>query len=94
MKKLIPLLLVIVVLIVMALSNPTKDEYGAWYAEYLSTTARNDFEKGLISLFGNYFIKAETTTKSYVFFSIFTTSYDKQVHTTVGVFDNFILISK
>lgn len=88
--KVISFVLILFVLVIMAITNPTKADYVSWIKEQATRQTDNSISAGLISLFGGTLIDSETTTKNFIFFTIFTTNAENKNAVTVGLFHNFI----
>ncbi|MBC6972775.1 hypothetical protein H9I32_10345 [Bacillus sp. Xin] len=90
MKKKVAL---IVLLIIAAITNPSKESFVSWITEKLKEQT-NGFAGFGIDLIGNKLISSATTTSNYVFFSVFDTYLSKTENIKVlGVFGNFIPLS-
>lgn len=91
MKKLIFLALIIIVLV---LTNPAKDEYNSWLYEEIMSNSSNMIEKGINSLiFNEKVINSVTTSDDYIIFSIYRTEFNNDYIKFIGIFNNFIPIS-
>jgi hypothetical protein len=93
-KNLIGILFVVLIIILMAVTNPSKNAYDEWAKSQLSSTTDNSLAKGVIELIGAPIIDQATTKSNYILFSLFQTSYQGNTIKTIGLFNNFILISK
>ncbi|WP_088041815.1 DUF4359 domain-containing protein [Bacillus sp. EAC] len=94
MKKLIVAVIIAVVLIISAQTNPTKGEFVVWAKEKLKKESKNKYIDFGLDLLGDKLISSATTTHNYKFFSLYEVRVlNKQVK-VIGVFDHFIPISK
>lgn len=86
------LIFIVILLVVMALTNPSKQEYISWVKEQAIVQSGSDnLEKDFISFFGSPFIDSATTTKRYIFFSIYETKFDANTHIeVVGALNLFL----
>ncbi len=89
MKK---LAIALLVLILLAVTNPSKEEYTAWLQEKIEAKTENSIMKGVVSLFGESIIENATTTQNFIIFSIYNVSLDGKKIKILGVFKNFIPI--
>jgi hypothetical protein len=87
------IIVVLLLSILMAVTNPTKEEYVAWAQEQAMKQSEGIVEKGLISWFGEAHVRNSTTANNYVVFTLFHTEIDeKNTLTSIGIFKNFIPI--
>lgn len=86
------MILVVALLVVMAITNPSKQEYISWVKEQAIVQSSSDnLEKDFITLLGSPLIDSATTTKRYIFFSIYETNWDANINfEVVGVFNLFL----
>ncbi|TCZ74303.1 hypothetical protein E0485_20205 [Paenibacillus albiflavus] len=90
MKKWI---VIFIILGLLFLTNPTKDEYVSWMKDK-STANSGQIEKGLVSVFGNFIYGGTTTSTNLYLFSIFETKLDTdKPYRVIGIFKNFIPIN-
>ena len=90
MKKIFALTVIIFVLVIAAVTNPTKVDYVTWMKEKVIKESNNMLVTGAVSLLGNSLIESTTTSQNLVFFSIFNTNINGQNSKVVGLFHNFI----
>ena len=85
-------ILLIVLFVVMAVSNPTKPEYVSWVKEQtMGQKSNSTLGSELVSLFAGPIIDSVTTSNNYLFFTIFTTKNSGKYNGSVlGLFHNFI----
>lgn len=78
------------ILIILVLTNPTKDDYSAWLNEKALSNSNGIIEKGITSiLFNEKLISSATTTNNYVFFSTYKTATPDEPIKYIGAFNNF-----
>jgi hypothetical protein len=97
MRRLFSLVIVIVLLYFLMATNPSRTEYVEWLNNKALDQSSNILEKGVISLVGKQVSDAMTTRKNYYFFSLYTTDYTdfgQSKITSIGIFNQFITISK
>jgi hypothetical protein len=82
-------LVLIIVCVVMAVTNPTKQEYITWAKEQ-AMKQNNPFVSGVVSLLGSPIIDSATTSNNYLFFTIFTTEINNNNGSVMGLFHHFI----
>lgn len=67
------LLFFVFILVLMAITNPEKTEYVNWLKDKTLLSSGGFLETGAIALFGDPVFDSSTTSKNYVFFTVFTT---------------------
>lgn len=77
----------------MAIANPSKNDYIQWVKENEITKTDSILSKAAIPLLGPTVIEESTTTKNFIFFTIFTTKIDRNTIYTIGIVKNFIIIT-
>jgi hypothetical protein len=83
----------ILIIILMAMTNPTKEEYVAWAQEQAMEQSEGFIQKESTSLFGESHVRDSTSDNDYVVLTIFKTKIDKEnTVTTIGIFKNFLPI--
>jgi hypothetical protein len=88
------LLFIGIVVILMAITNPTKQEYISWFKDELKKESEYDLLDWGIEWFAPNLIDGATMASDYVLFSIYKTNIQNDiVITTLGLFKNFIPIS-
>lgn len=87
------LVLLALILVILANTNPPKSNYVAWANNKIMEKSTSGLESGLISLFGNPLIGATTTSSDLYFYTVFTTNIGGKKVTTLGLFNQFIPIS-
>lgn len=98
MKGLITAVALIGIALLLALTNPTTDDYADYFRAELAREAGNDqFAGALVSLFGgvagSLFANA-TTRDNYVLFSVYTTSINRDEIVTLGMLGNFFVLKE
>lgn len=94
MKKYIFIIIIAIVLIVSAQTNPSKNQFVVWAKEKLMKESKNQYLDFGIELLGDKLISSVTTTNNYVFFSLYEVKVLDQEIKVIGVFNQFIPISK
>lgn len=95
MKKIILLITIIGVILISAITVPSKEEYTNWFVEKASSQSESGIERGLTQLVGSPIIENLTTSKNYLLFNIYETSFNEYEKVTViGIYDHFIVLSK
>lgn len=89
MKKIFAIV-ILFLLILAAITNPTKPEYVTWLKEKAIQDSNNALSTGVISLLGGSLIDSGTAPKNFVFFTIFTTNISGENAKVIGLFHNFI----
>lgn len=87
------LVLIALILVILANTNPPKSSYVAWANDKIMEKSTSGLESGLISLFGNPLIDATTISRNSYFYTVFTTTIGGKKVTTLGLFNQFIPIS-
>lgn len=87
----ITLAILILLLIVTFLSNPTMSDFSNWMKQEISKDEEaTDTELAFASMFMDEFINNLTTRKDYKFFSIYTIKIDSQEGDVLGILNSFI----
>jgi len=91
------ILLILVIMILMAVTNPGMDDYVSWVADQSSEDATSRFEELITSFVGEPMIRRATSRDNYVIFSIYETDIPdlngEESSTTIGVFGNFFVLN-
>lgn len=91
------ILFVLVIMVLMAVTNPGLDDYVNWVTAQARENASNRFEELMASFVGEPMIRAATTRNNYVIFSIYETDIpdlnDDESSKTIGVFGNFFVLN-
>ena len=91
------ILLILVIMILMAVTNPGLDDYVNWVADQSSEDATNQFEELLTRFVGEPMIRRATSRNNYVVLSIYETNIPdlngEESSRTIGVFGNFFVIN-
>ncbi len=91
MKKLIVILVVVGLL--AAFTNPTMDDYIAWYKNELAQKASNGIERAITKFVSDTVIESMSVRSDDVVFSIFTTDVLENHTKVLGIFKKFIPIT-
>jgi hypothetical protein len=97
MKRLVPIIILIVVIFVLSTTNPGRTAYIDWINHKTMDKSSNLIEKGVLSLAGKSIFDAGTTQKDYFIFSVYKTDFSDVglgKVTSIGIFNKFISISK
>lgn len=85
------LVILLLVIIIFAITNPTKEQFIKYAKEQIIHEFNNNFiATGLTSLAGDSVIENSTTTTNYIIFTVFKTSILKNDIYHLGVLGNFI----
>lgn len=92
-KRYVIFIVLIVVLFVGILTNPSKEDYLTYTKEQGIKNSDNFLEKGVYTFFSSSMVDAATTTKNYAVFSIYETELGGgKVAKVIGAFNNFFCI--
>ncbi|PWK11556.1 DUF4850 domain-containing protein [Tumebacillus permanentifrigoris] len=81
----------IFVLVLMAITNPTKPEYVSWFKEKAVDNSDGFIAKSVISLLGDPFFESSTRSTNLVFFTVFRSDLGGSDNISVlGLFHNFL----
>jgi hypothetical protein len=75
--------------IIMALTNPTKAEYVEWVTTEMKKQSDNFLTDWGIDYFAPNHIDKNTTVEDYVIFTVYKTNFDEETVTTLAIFKNF-----
>lgn len=90
MKKVI---IAILILILLAVTNPSKDDFSTWLKEKMQSSSENVLTKGVVSLFGSTIIENSTTSTDYILFSVYDFKLGGKKVKIIGILHNFIPVS-
>lgn len=94
MKKILIVFVPILILIILAVSNPSKAEYVEWANKQFIGTNDNLLSK-IGSAIASPIISEATTFDNYLIFTVYkTVNIDGSVYKTLGICRNFVFISK
>ncbi|MED1206044.1 DUF4359 domain-containing protein [Heyndrickxia acidicola] len=91
MKK---VLLAGVVLLVMLLTNPSKDEYVQWLTDKAKEKSNNSLVNAGIQLLGPHIFSAVTKEDNWLFISYYDTKIQNHEIKALGLFKHFIPLSE
>lgn len=94
MKKYIVIIILAIALFVSAMTNPSKAQFVVWAKDQLVEQSNNKYLKFGIELVGDQLISSVTTKHDYVFFSLYEVNVLDQEIKVIGLFNQFIPISK
>lgn len=84
---------IILILLVAAVTNPSKEKYVTYVKETSIQQGKNIVEKGLYSLIVSPVMDLSTISHNYIIFSIFETDMGEgNKYKVLGVFNKFIFI--
>lgn len=83
----------VLVLALLAISNPSKSEYTTWVLEQTKKETGEQYSQEFIESVGGPMISAVTTRSNYLLFSIYTTDIEGEKASTLGVFNCFFILS-
>lgn len=93
MRNLIIIIVIIMaVLIVGAVTNPSREEFISWGIEEIRSEAESDIERIFGSAFAGPILEMQTEAEDYVFFSIFTVNKSNREIRYLGIFNNFYIL--
>lgn len=88
------LIILLFLTIILAVTNPTKQDYIDWAKQAVVNNSNSNFEKAFVDLIGGSILNDVTITKNFVIFSLFETNIDEtQKYITVGILKNFISLN-
>ncbi|MCM3115345.1 DUF4359 domain-containing protein [Neobacillus sp. MER 74] len=96
MKRIVPIIILIVLIYVLATTNPKRSAYIDWVNHKTMDKSSSLIEKGVLSLAGESIFDAGTTQKDYFIFTIYKTDFSEVgfgTVTSIGIFNRFITIS-
>jgi hypothetical protein len=88
------ILVIIFILFGAAITNPKKEAYVNWIKEEAIETSSNSIEKGVVALLGTPIIQSSTKTHNYIFCTVYETTLGSDKIKVLGIYNNFIPISK
>lgn len=91
MKKFI--LILVVIGLLAAFTNPTMDDYLAWYKNELAQKANSGIERAITNFVSDTVIESMSVRSDNVVFSIFTTDVLESHTKVLGILKKFIPIS-
>lgn len=95
MKKFLFLIVIGFILVIAAMTNPTKEKFITWEKDQLKSQSNNGLVSWGIDVLGGSILNSATTGQNYVFFTIYDTKIANTSEVKVlGLFNNFIPISK
>jgi len=93
-KKYIFIAIIVLIIIVASITNPSKNDFVTWSKEKLKSQSNNGLVNWGIEILGDDIIASATTTNNLVLFSIFTVDLsDTEKVKVLGIFNNFIPLS-
>lgn len=87
--------ILVILLIVTFLSNPTMDDFSNWLKQEISKNEEAaDTEMAFATMFMDAIVNNFTTRKDYKFFSIYTMNIDSEEGVVLGILNSFIKLGK
>lgn len=91
------ILLVLIIIILMAVTNPGINDYVIWISDQSSEEASSQLEEILTNLVGEPMVRRTTSRDNYVIFSIYETEVPElnggESSKTIGIFGNFFVLN-
>lgn len=85
------LIILIFLVIILVITNPTKAEYIEWVKQQVAVSSNTDFERAIVYLIGNSLLDSTTFTQNFVIFTLFKTNIDEShSYIAIGILKNFI----
>lgn len=95
MKKIFFVIIIGFILVIAAVTNPSKENFVIWAKGQLKSQSNNGLVNMGIEVFGDGVINSVTNTQNYVFFSVYDSKISNSNEVKVlGIFNNFIPLSK
>ena len=95
MKKILVIsVIVLVVLLTAAVTNPSKEEFINWGVAEIRSQAESDIERIFGGAVAAPMLELQTNVQDYVFFSIFTLEKSDSEVKYLGVFKTFFTLSE
>jgi len=93
-KILISLVIILVLLVGAAVTNPSREEFINWGVAEIRAEAESDIERIFGGAIAAPMLELQTDVDDYVFFSIFTLEKSDSEVKYLGVFNNFFTLAK
>jgi len=91
---LISLVIILVLLVGAAVTNPSREEFINWGVAEIRSDAENDLERIFGGAVAAPMLEMQTNVNDYVFFSIFTLEKSNSEIKYMGLFNNFFTLSE
>jgi hypothetical protein len=92
-KSIISTIVVLFVILIMVMTNPSKADYVNYVEENISQNGSNILEAGLINVLGAPIIDSGTISKNYLIFTIYDTNIENNHLIVLGICKNFLPLS-
>jgi hypothetical protein len=89
-KFLTTIIIVLLLALAMAITNPGKDDFITWAVEEFKENSNSELEALLGGVLGRPVLTVATTREDYFIFSIFTVEQTDEAAIFLGVFKQFI----
>ncbi|TDO86148.1 hypothetical protein DFR79_11562 [Halanaerobium saccharolyticum] len=93
-KSIIVLVIVLAVLLLAAVTNPSREEFINWGVAEIRSDAESDIERIFEGAIAAPMLELQTEVNDYVFFSIFTLEKSDTEIKYLGIFNTFFTISE
>ncbi|MFW5790130.1 MAG: DUF4359 domain-containing protein [Bacillota bacterium] len=90
------ILLILIIMILMAVTNPGLDDYANWITEQSNGETSSQLENLISNFVGEPMIKRTTRRDNYIIFSVYETEIpdsDEERSRTIGIFGNFFVLN-
>jgi len=91
------ILIILIIMIFMAVTNPGMDDYVDWVTDQSREEASNRFEELVASFVGETMVRRVTSRDNYVLFSIYETDIPdvngEESSRVIGIFGNFFVLN-
>ena len=90
MKKLLVItIIILIVLLSAALTNPSRSQFIDWSVEEITSEAESELQRTFEGALSRPILELQTNQSDYVFFSIFTIEKAESKNSYLGIFNNF-----
>lgn len=87
-------IILILLLVVMAVTNPSTSDYTSWIKEQVTESSDDGFSEAVFSIMADTIVEKSTTRTNLIILSIYTTRIGNESSVTVGAFKNFFEIGE
>lgn len=88
-KFLVFTVIILVLLLAAAVSNPSRSQFIDWSVEEIAAEAESDLQRFFEGALSRPMLELRTNERDYVFFSIFTVETSDSENSYLGIFNNF-----
>ncbi|MFW5686691.1 MAG: hypothetical protein ACOCXL_00735 [Halanaerobium sp.] len=93
-NNLIILIIILAVLILAAVTNPSREDFVNWGVAEIRSEAESDIERIFGGAVAAPMLEMQTDVDDYVFFSVFTVQKSESEVIYLGLFGNFFTLSE